>query len=188
MGPARTRTIHETIIVVVYILMNVSYLTALSPQKLANSTVVGVDWADEVLGSSWSWIIPICVSICAFGTLHASLFANGRQAYAASREGHLPEVISYVNKYTLTPTPGLLFTGSLGIIFILMKDIDALLNMFMVAMTFFYGLSMLALIVALSENPFHTHDFAIACCVIARPHCKSGYVADELAFNASGGT
>ena len=135
------------IIVIVYILMNVSYLTALSPQKLANSTVVGVDWADEVLGSSWSWIIPICVSICAFGTLHASLFANGRQAYAASREGHLPEVISYVNKYTLTPTPGLLFTGSLGIIFILMKDIDALLNMFMVAMTFFYGLSMLALIV-----------------------------------------
>ena len=69
------------------------------------------------------------------------------QVYAASREGHLPEVISYVNKYTLTPLPGLLFNGVLGIVFLSLRDIDALLNMYMVAASFFYGLCMLALIV-----------------------------------------
>ena len=67
--------------------------------------------------------------------------------YSAGREGHLPEVISYVNKYTLTPLPGLLFTGVLGIVFTLLNDINALLNMYMVAASFFYGLCMLALIV-----------------------------------------
>ena len=69
------------------------------------------------------------------------------KVYAASREGHLPEVISYVNKYTLTPLPGLLFNGVLGIVFLSLRDIDALLNMYMVAASFFYGLCMLALIV-----------------------------------------
>ena len=122
------------------------------------------DWAEVVLGSSLSWVIPLFVFISAFGTLHASIFASGRQVtnllsisaleyvlyfqvYSASREGHLPEVISYVNRFTLTPLPGLLFTGVLGIIFVLMKDIGALLNMYMVAASFFYGLCMLALIV-----------------------------------------
>ena len=69
------------------------------------------------------------------------------QVYSAAREGHLPEVISYVNKYTLTPLPGLLFTGALAVVFTLLKDIGALLNMYMVAASFFYGLCMLALIV-----------------------------------------
>ena len=70
-----------------------------------------------------------------------------RQVYSASREGHLPEVISYVNKFTLTPLPGLLFTACLGVVFILLKDIHQLLNMYMVAASFFYGLCMLALLV-----------------------------------------
>ena len=69
------------------------------------------------------------------------------KVYSASREGHLPEVISYVNKFTLTPLPGLLFNGLLGIVFVLLNDINALLNMYMVAASFFYGLCMLALLV-----------------------------------------
>ena len=67
--------------------------------------------------------------------------------YSAGREGHLPEVISYVNKYTLTPLPGLLFNGVLAIVFVLLNDIGALLNMYMVGASFFSGLCMLALIV-----------------------------------------
>ena len=100
-----------------------------------------------VLGPSWRWIIPLFVSISAFGTLHASVFASGRQVFSASREGHLPAAISYVNKFTLTPLPGLLFTAGLGVVFILLKDINQLLNMYMVAASFFYGLCMLALVV-----------------------------------------
>ena len=100
-----------------------------------------------MLGSTWSWLIPFFVSVSAFGTLHASVFASGRQVYSASREGHLPAVISYVNKFSLTPLPGLLFTSGLGVLFILLKDINGLLNMYMVAASFFYGLCMLALVV-----------------------------------------
>ena len=68
------------------------------------------------------------------------------KVYSASREGHLPQVISYVNKFTLTPLPGLLFTAGLGVVFILLRDISQLLNMYMVAASFFYGLCMLALL------------------------------------------
>jgi len=134
------------LVVLVYILMNISYLSAMSPQELFDSSAVGVQWAEVVL-HDWAWIIPVFVFISSFGTMHASLFASGRQVYAASREGHLPEVISYVNKFTMTPLPGLLFNGAFSVMFILMKDINALLDMYMVAASFFYGLCMLALIV-----------------------------------------
>jgi len=134
------------LVVLVYILMNISYLSAMSPQELFESSAVGVQWAEVVL-HDWSWIIPVFVFISSFGTMHASLFASGRQVYAASREGHLPEVISYVNKFTLTPLPGLLFNGAFAVMFLLMRDINALLDMYMVAASFFYGLCMLALIV-----------------------------------------
>ena len=69
------------------------------------------------------------------------------KVYSASREGHLPQVISYVNKFSLTPLPGLLFTGCLSVVFILLRDISQLLNMYMVAASFFYGLCMLSLVV-----------------------------------------
>ena len=75
------------------------------------------------------------------------MLTSGRQVSSASREGHLPAVISHVNKHTLTPLPGLLFTAALGVLFTLLKDINQLLNMYMVAASFFYGLCMLALVV-----------------------------------------
>ena len=56
-------------------------------------------------------------------------------------------MISYVNRFTLTPLPGLLFTALLGVIFILLRDISQLLNMYMVSASFFYGLCMLSLVV-----------------------------------------
>ena len=66
------------IVVAVYVLMNISYLSAMSPQELFDSEAVGVQWAQVVLGS-WNWLIPLFVFISAFGALHAFLFASGRQ-------------------------------------------------------------------------------------------------------------
>ena len=40
---------------------------------------VAVDWAGRVLGPDAAWLVPLSVSVSAFGTLHASLFSSGRQ-------------------------------------------------------------------------------------------------------------
>ena len=56
-----------------------------------------------------SWTVPLSVAFSAFGALNGSLFTAGRQVYAASKEGHLPGVISFVSMQRMTPVPALLF-------------------------------------------------------------------------------
>ena len=56
-----------------------------------------------------AWTLPLSVAFSAFGSLNGSLFTAGRQVYAASKEGHLPQVISYINMDRMTPVPALLF-------------------------------------------------------------------------------
>ena len=43
-----------------------------------NFIIIFQQWAEVVL-HDWSWIIPVFVFISSFGTMHASLFASGRQ-------------------------------------------------------------------------------------------------------------
>ena len=128
-----------------------------------------------------SWVIPLSVAFSAFGSLNGSLFTAGRQVYAASKEGHLPEIISYVSMHRMTPVPALLFNvrdflpptyyngffvqAVLTIIFIMMRDISQLLNMYMVAASLFYGLSMLALLVMRWTKPDAPRPFK-ACIIL----------------------
>ena len=104
------------------------------------------DWANIVLGPV-SWLIPLSVAFSAFGALNGSLFTSGRVVYAASKEGHLPMVLSYISVDRNTPVPALLLNAVLSIFFVLMRDISQLLNMYMVAASMFYGLSMVSLII-----------------------------------------
>ena len=125
------------------------------------------EWASRMLGSMF-WIIPLSVAFSAFGSLNGSLFTAGRQVYAASKEGHLPKVISYVSIKRMTPVPALIFNAILTVIFIMMRDISQLLNMYMVAASLFYGLSMLALLVLRWTRPSTSRPFKVNLRVMCR--------------------
>lgn len=57
----------------------------------------------------FAWIMPLSVTISTFGSANGTLFAAGRLCFAASREGHLLDILSYVHVRRLTPAPGLIF-------------------------------------------------------------------------------
>ena len=84
------------------------------------------------------------------------------QVWAASREGHLPATISYVSRARLTPLPALLFLFFLTLVFMFLRDISQLLNMYMVAMAFFYGQCMLALLVLRRTKPLAPRPFKVS--------------------------
>lgn len=56
-----------------------------------------------------SWLMPLSVTISTFGSANGTLFAAGRLCFAASREGHLLDILSYVHVRRYTPSPGLVF-------------------------------------------------------------------------------
>jgi len=158
------------LIMVIYTLTAVSYV-AILPVATYDWEGAGqnaADWADVALGSTWSWIIPLCVAFSCFGSLNGTVFTAGRVVYSASREGHFPSVISFVNHRFLTPLPAILWNLVITVIFLLIQQLafddspDAyysnpiyvLLDQYMVVAYIAYGAAMLSLIVLRWKKPY----------------------------------
>ncbi|ELU00812.1 hypothetical protein CAPTEDRAFT_219996 [Capitella teleta] len=65
-------------------------------------------------------LAAICISFsftCAF-----------RLFFAGSREGHMPEVLSYVQVHRMTPAPAVIFMGMTSLIYLCSTDMYALIN------------------------------------------------------------
>lgn len=86
-----------------YALINISYLAAMSPDEMIESEAVAVTFGNRILGF-FAWIMPLSVTISTFGSANGTLFAAGRLCFAASREGHLLDILSYVHVRRLTTT------------------------------------------------------------------------------------
>ncbi|NWU50960.1 S7A13 protein, partial [Dromas ardeola] len=142
-------------VIVFYLLVNISYLTVLTPKEIVSSVAVAVTWADRVIPSV-AWIIPLSVAISIFGALNSSMFTLGRLSYAGSRSGHLPVLISMLNVHTCTPAPAMIFSTTIASIFIIPSDLITLTNYFGFSAWLMIGLTCASLIVLRYREP-HLH-------------------------------
>uniref|UniRef100_A0A8C3KGN9 b(0,+)-type amino acid transporter 1 n=1 Tax=Calidris pygmaea TaxID=425635 RepID=A0A8C3KGN9_9CHAR len=101
-----------------YLLVNVSYLAAMTPSEVLSSGAVAVTWGDKVLGS-WAWLISLSVALSTFGSSNGTFFSGGRVCYIAAREGHMPDILSMAHVRCLTPSPALLFTSAMSLIMVI---------------------------------------------------------------------
>uniref|UniRef100_A0A2C9K4Z7 b(0,+)-type amino acid transporter 1 n=1 Tax=Biomphalaria glabrata TaxID=6526 RepID=A0A2C9K4Z7_BIOGL len=129
-----------------YLLTNLSYLAVMSKETLLASNAVAATWGAEVLGAA-AVLIPIFVTLSTFGAANGSCFTGGRLIYAAAREGHLPEVFSYIHVKKGTPLPSLLLTTAVAIMMMIPGDIFSLIDFFSFAAWLFYGATMAAVLI-----------------------------------------
>ncbi|KFV62927.1 Solute carrier family 7 member 13 [Dryobates pubescens] len=142
-------------VIVFYLLVNISYLTVLTPKEIVSSVAVAVTWADRVIPSV-AWIIPLSVAVSIFGALNSSMFTLGRLSYAGSQSGHLPVLISMLNVHTCTPAPAIIFSTTIASIFIIPSDLITLTNYFGFSAWLMIGLTCASLIVLRYREP-HLH-------------------------------
>ncbi|NXY24301.1 S7A13 protein, partial [Atrichornis clamosus] len=142
-------------VIVFYLLVNISYLTVLTPKEIVSSVAVAVTWADRVIPSV-AWIIPLSVAISIFGALNSSMFTLGRLSYAGSQSGHLPVLISMLNVHSCTPAPAMIFSTTVASIFIIPSDLITLTNYFGFSTWLMIGLTCASLIVLRYREP-HLH-------------------------------
>nr|CAD7455303.1 unnamed protein product [Timema tahoe] len=155
-----------------YALINLSYLAVMSAAEMIESEAVAVTFGNRLLGLM-AWLMPLSVTISTFGSANGTLFAAGRLCFAASREGHLLDILSYVHVRRYTPAPGLIFHVSTATVFwlggilesllifhsliavamVLSGSIDSLIDFFSFTAWIFYGGAMLALIVMRYTKP-----------------------------------
>ncbi|XP_059156072.1 b(0,+)-type amino acid transporter 1-like [Physella acuta] len=135
-----------------YLLTNLSYLAVMSKETLLASNAVAATWGAEVLGAA-AVLIPIFVTLSTFGAANGSCFTGGRLVYAAAREGHLPEVFSYIHVKKATPLPSLLLTTTVAIMMMIPGDIFSLIDFFSFAAWLFYGATMGSVLVLRYTRP-----------------------------------
>ncbi|NWV31687.1 S7A13 protein, partial [Grantiella picta] len=142
-------------VIVFYLLVNISYLTVLTPKEIVSSVAVAVTWADRVIPSV-AWIIPLSVAVSIFGALNSSMFTLSRLSYAGSQSGHLPALISMLNVHSCTPAPAMIFSTAIASIFIIPSDLITLTNYFGFSAWLMIGLTCASLIVLRYREP-HLH-------------------------------
>ncbi|XP_076250633.1 L-type amino acid transporter sobremesa isoform X1 [Rhynchophorus ferrugineus] len=148
------------LVTICYALINVSYLTVMSPMEMMTSEAVAVVFGNRLLGVM-AWLMPLSVTISTFGSANGTLFAAGRLCFAASREGHLLDILSYVHVRRYTPGPGLIFHSIIAGAMVLYGTIDSLIDFFSFTAWIFYGGAMLALIVMRYTKPNYPRPYKV---------------------------
>ncbi|XP_073832134.1 L-type amino acid transporter sobremesa isoform X3 [Musca autumnalis] len=156
----RSIVIGIPLVTLCYALINISYLAAMSPTEMVQSEAVAVTFGNRILGVM-AWLMPLSVTISTFGSANGTLFAAGRLCFAASREGHLLDILSYVHVRRLTPAPGLIFHSLIAAAMVLYGTIDSLIDFFSFTAWIFYGGSMMALIVMRFTKPNYPRPYKV---------------------------
>ena len=114
-------------VTVIYVTTNLSYSAALSNVEIVSSPAVAYDWALIVIKPA-SIIIPLSVMCSTYGALNGGGFSTGRIMFAAARNGHFPEVMSYLHVRTTIPVLSVIGTHVIGLILLIPGDIGTLIN------------------------------------------------------------
>ncbi|XP_073256439.1 b(0,+)-type amino acid transporter 1-like isoform X2 [Porites lutea] len=135
------------LITICYLLVNIGYITVLTPQEIVNTDAVAVILANRLYGVM-AWTIPILVACSTFGTANANVFAGGRLVFSAAREGHLPKFLAMIHTKRRTPLPAVVFSSIISLLMLIpdSTSFESLLNYFSFFGWLSYGLTISSVI------------------------------------------
>ncbi|PWY83040.1 amino acid/polyamine transporter [Aspergillus heteromorphus CBS 117.55] len=177
------RVIHTAmpLVILSYILANVSYILVLPHATIEASNTIAVQFGDKVFGSVGALVFALVVSASCFGALNATTFTSGRLVYAAGKEGYLPSVFgnlwtrdtstnrlqrrSWVSKSLtrvcgggtqigFTPINAMALNSALTLIYVIVGEFKTLVTFYGVAGYTFYFFTVLGLIVLRVREPY----------------------------------
>uniref|UniRef100_A0A8C0G604 Cystine/glutamate transporter n=1 Tax=Chelonoidis abingdonii TaxID=106734 RepID=A0A8C0G604_CHEAB len=117
-------------------------------------------FAERLMGN-FSLAVPIFVALSCFGSMNGGIFAVSRMFYVASREGHLPEILSMIHVRKHTPLPAVIVLHPLTMIMLFSGDLYSLLNFLSFARWLFIGLVVIGLIYLRYKRPDMPRPFKV---------------------------
>ena len=102
----------STIVAFTYLLMNVSFIAALTPEEMAGSTLVARDAIAGVFGGRAGIVVTICSLLILLSSLNVNFLATPRVAFALSRDRLAPAWFSKVST-SGTPVVAMLFMATI---------------------------------------------------------------------------
>lgn len=138
-----------SIAMLLYVLVNYSYMHVLSLQQLAavdKNTIGAVVVAEEIIGAAGKTLIVALIMVSVFGTLNGIILAHSRVYFRMAQEKYFFKNAANVHPAYRTPYVSLLYTMIWSCILVVSGTFDMLTDMVIFAGFLFYGLLAVALI------------------------------------------
>jgi amino acid transporter len=142
-------------VIVVYLVVNVGFLYALTPQTMAESRLVASSVAARIplLGGAGAAVVAAAVVISAFSGLNASMLAGSRIFYAMADRGLFFRVAARVSPRFDSPGVAIWLATALGVAYVLQNDFAELADKFILGIWPFYTLAVAAVFVLRARCP-----------------------------------
>lgn len=137
----RSIVIGVFVVIIAYVLMNVTYFLVMTPDQLLGSSALGNDVATLLIGSVGSRFVTLAIVISLFGSLNGFSMIASRFFYQAARDREIPfsRTIDHLNVKTATPVRALMVAIGLACFFILSNSFNFLLGIIVTASWVIYA-------------------------------------------------
>ncbi|KAF5280552.1 hypothetical protein FQR65_LT00303 [Abscondita terminalis] len=161
----RSILISVPLVTVLYVFMNVSYMTALTIPEMTSGTAVAVLFGERVLGPV-QFLIPFGVCCATFGCALSIQFSVTRICFVAGQDGHMVESLSYIHCKRLTPVPAVLMQGLLAFGYIIIGNIEELIDFASFLIWVGYGVAMISLLILRKTKKTANRPFRVPTLIV----------------------
>ena len=134
------------IITLLYLIINLAFLSVLNPQNIAASRFVARDAATAALGDMGGAVAGIAGAVAVLGALIAAGTCDPRILFAMARERLFFSRVGDVHPRTMTPHVAVLVSAVLAMLYVWISSFEALAAQFVLGMWMFYALCVIGLI------------------------------------------
>jgi APA family basic amino acid/polyamine antiporter len=148
-------------LVVLYLLANVGYVTALGPSAAAQSERVAADAVSTVLGPVAGGVVAALILVSIFSALNGMVLTAPRMYYAMARDGLFFERLGVVHPRFGTPAVAIITFAAWGAVLAASGTFEQLLTYAVFTGWIFYGLGALAVFVFRRREPNAPRPFRV---------------------------
>ncbi len=148
------------IVITVYLLANVVYLTVLSREGLAATQTPAADAVRRILGPGGDRLISAAIAVSAFGFLDLTLLAQTRIYYAMGADGSFIPALGRLHPRFKTPVLAIVLQALWGILLVLTGTYGELVDSVVFGDWIFFGLTVAAVFRFRARFPAERRDAA----------------------------
>jgi APA family basic amino acid/polyamine antiporter len=146
-----------------YVVVNLAFLSVLSPEQMASSRFVASDVMEGLFGPVGRRLMAGLSLLVFLAALSSALLATVRVTFALARDGLTFPILARMSERQ-APVPALLLVGGIAAAFSLVRDFQQILNIYFLAAAILFGLSYGSLLVFRFRDhragrPFPEHAF-----------------------------
>ncbi len=146
------------LVIIIYVLANVAYLSVLDVNEIRTSKLVAADVAERLIGRKGVIFVSVTVMLSTFGTLSSVLLTSPRILFALADDRLFFKQVARVHPKFGTPYVAIMLVAAMGVAFVLLQTFEKLTDTYVIAVLPFYALGVAA-VFPLRRKPGYAPSF-----------------------------